>query len=156
MSLNSLCSCEEKRRLRVRAEGAGAGVGGLWACGCQHCSAGVKVSRGGGRGCPLLWTPRGVFSPLSAQCIVFDYDSKGKHDFIGEFYTTFEELQKATGGNKVGAGGGRGGGRWLEGHTQGAAVLLLVSPAPRSHRPVRWGRCGEDRRKVGVSWQVSG
>uniref|UniRef100_A0A8D2J049 C2 domain-containing protein n=1 Tax=Varanus komodoensis TaxID=61221 RepID=A0A8D2J049_VARKO len=36
------------------------------------------------------------------QCVVFDYDSRGKHDFIGEFYTTFEEMQKATGGNKVG------------------------------------------------------
>ncbi|XP_058011108.1 copine-7 isoform X5 [Ahaetulla prasina] len=50
VSLNSLCSCEEKRKLR---------------------------------------------------CVVFDYDSRGKHDFIGEFYTTFEEMQKATGGNKI-------------------------------------------------------
>uniref|UniRef100_A0A8C5WTE0 Copine 7 n=1 Tax=Laticauda laticaudata TaxID=8630 RepID=A0A8C5WTE0_LATLA len=50
VSLNSLCSCEEKRKLR---------------------------------------------------CVVFDYDSRGKHDFIGEFHTTFEEMQKATGGNKV-------------------------------------------------------
>lgn len=40
------------------------------------------------------------------QCVVLDYDSRGKHDFIGEFYTTFEEMQKATGGNKVGAQGG--------------------------------------------------
>lgn len=40
------------------------------------------------------------------QCVVFDYDSRGKHDFIGEFFTTFEEMQKATGGNKVGAQGG--------------------------------------------------
>uniref|UniRef100_A0A8D0GR17 Copine 7 n=1 Tax=Sphenodon punctatus TaxID=8508 RepID=A0A8D0GR17_SPHPU len=51
VSLNSLCSCEEKRKLRG---------------------------------------------------VVFDYDSRGKHDFIGEFYTTFEEMQKAIGGNKVG------------------------------------------------------
>lgn len=40
------------------------------------------------------------------QCVVFDYDSRGKHDFIGEFYTTFEEMQKAMGGNKVGVQGG--------------------------------------------------
>ncbi|TWW68051.1 Copine-7 [Takifugu flavidus] len=35
------------------------------------------------------------------KCLVWDYDSRGKHDFIGEFYTTFRELQKISSGNKV-------------------------------------------------------
>uniref|UniRef100_A0A8C9WCP1 Copine 7 n=1 Tax=Scleropages formosus TaxID=113540 RepID=A0A8C9WCP1_SCLFO len=34
-------------------------------------------------------------------CLVWDYDSSGKHDFIGEFYPTFREMQKIAGGNKV-------------------------------------------------------
>ncbi|XP_045845456.1 copine-7 isoform X2 [Meles meles] len=29
------------------------------------------------------------------KCLIWDYDSRGKHDFIGEFSTTFEEMQKA-------------------------------------------------------------
>lgn len=36
-----------------------------------------------------------------SQCLVWDYDSRGKHDFIGEFYTTFREMQKISSGNKV-------------------------------------------------------
>ncbi|KAF4082832.1 hypothetical protein AMELA_G00132760 [Ameiurus melas] len=35
------------------------------------------------------------------KCLVWDYDSRGKHDFIGEFYATFKEMQQASGGNKV-------------------------------------------------------
>lgn len=38
------------------------------------------------------------------QCLVWDYDSRGKHDFIGEFYATFREMQKISSGNKVSAG----------------------------------------------------
>lgn len=41
------------------------------------------------------------------QCLVWDYDSRGKHDFIGEFYTSFREMQKISSGNKV--SGQRGG-----------------------------------------------
>lgn len=37
----------------------------------------------------------------ASQCLVWDYDSRGKHDFIGEFYTTFREMQKISSGNKV-------------------------------------------------------
>lgn len=38
---------------------------------------------------------------VDLQCLVWDYDSRGKHDFIGEFYATFKEMQQASGGNKV-------------------------------------------------------
>lgn len=42
----------------------------------------------------------------ASQCLVWDYDSRGKHDFIGEFYTTFREMQKISSGNKVSEGRG--------------------------------------------------
>lgn len=35
------------------------------------------------------------------QCLVWDHDSRGKHDFIGEFYASFREMQKISSGNKV-------------------------------------------------------
>uniref|UniRef100_A0AAQ6IF98 Copine VII n=1 Tax=Anabas testudineus TaxID=64144 RepID=A0AAQ6IF98_ANATE len=35
------------------------------------------------------------------KCLVWDYDSRGKHDFIGEFFATFREMQKISSGNKV-------------------------------------------------------
>lgn len=34
--------------------------------------------------------------PLSFQFLVYDYDSSGKHDFIGEFTSTFQEMQEGT------------------------------------------------------------
>lgn len=30
------------------------------------------------------------------QFLVYDYDSSGKHDFIGEFTSTFQEMQEGT------------------------------------------------------------
>uniref|UniRef100_A0A8C4QGX5 Copine-4 n=1 Tax=Eptatretus burgeri TaxID=7764 RepID=A0A8C4QGX5_EPTBU len=35
------------------------------------------------------------------KCRVWDWDSNGKHDFIGEFYTNFHEILGAQDGNKV-------------------------------------------------------
>uniref|UniRef100_A0AAX7VRD4 Copine VII n=1 Tax=Astatotilapia calliptera TaxID=8154 RepID=A0AAX7VRD4_ASTCA len=35
------------------------------------------------------------------KCLVWDHDSRGKHDFIGEFYASFREMQKISSGNKV-------------------------------------------------------
>ena len=37
------------------------------------------------------------------QCIVWDWDSNGKHDFIGEFTSTFKEMRGAMEGKQVGA-----------------------------------------------------
>ncbi|KAB0390519.1 hypothetical protein E2I00_017501 [Balaenoptera physalus] len=34
--------------------------------------------------------------PLPSQFLVYDYDSSGKHDFIGEFTSTFQEMQEGT------------------------------------------------------------
>lgn len=36
------------------------------------------------------------------QCIVWDWDSNGKHDFIGEFTSTFKEMRGAMEGKQVG------------------------------------------------------
>lgn len=46
--------------------------------------------------CALLF-----FSLLSPQCIVWDWDSNGKHDFIGEFSSTFKEMRGAMEGRQV-------------------------------------------------------
>lgn len=35
------------------------------------------------------------------QCIVWDWDSNGKHDFIGEFTSTFKEMRGAIEGKQV-------------------------------------------------------
>lgn len=37
-----------------------------------------------------------AISSLSLQFLVYDYDSSGKHDFIGEFTSTFKEMQEGT------------------------------------------------------------
>lgn len=44
-----------------------------------------------------------VFAPLLCvfQCTVWDWDSNGKHDFIGEFQTTFKEVRAEQEGKQV-------------------------------------------------------
>ncbi|CAO2633760.1 Cpne4, partial [Lemmus lemmus] len=39
--------------------------------------------------------------PFVLQCIVWDWDSNGKHDFIGEFTSTFKEMRGAMEGKQV-------------------------------------------------------
>ncbi|KAL7977739.1 hypothetical protein Chor_009688 [Crotalus horridus] len=35
------------------------------------------------------------------RCVVYDHDSSGKHDYIGEFNTSFQEMLKASSGDEV-------------------------------------------------------
>lgn len=92
VSLISLCSCDEDRKLKVRDL--------------------YKLPKQQEPQFLLVWqrenTKRCCFCVL--QCLVWDYDSRGKHDFIGEFYATFREMQKISSGNKVSKW--RGGAEW--------------------------------------------
>lgn len=109
VSLNSLCSCEEKRKLRVRK---GNGDPHSWGMCTQWLDTPNHWEWWGGQhqgwvqcgvhGPPQPGTAQPWLSRVLVQCVVWDYDSRGKHDFIGEFFTTFEEMQKAMGENKVG------------------------------------------------------
>uniref|UniRef100_A0A8C8RZH3 Copine 6 n=1 Tax=Pelusios castaneus TaxID=367368 RepID=A0A8C8RZH3_9SAUR len=38
---------------------------------------------------------------IRVSCIVYDYNSSGKHDYIGEFTTTFREMQEVSRGKEV-------------------------------------------------------
>ncbi|XP_066483153.1 copine-6 [Tiliqua scincoides] len=37
----------------------------------------------------------------SIRCVIYDHDSSGKHDYIGEFSTTFHEMLQASSGEEV-------------------------------------------------------
>lgn len=80
MSLNSLCSGDETRPLKVGTQPASGQGWGPQAGGSP-----------GGRG----------LSRLAPQGLVWDHDARGKHDFIGEFTTTFKEMQSAFQGGQV-------------------------------------------------------
>ncbi|ELK25335.1 Copine-4 [Myotis davidii] len=78
VSVNSLCSGDPDRRLKVgpTSEELRTQAPGLQ----EAAEAGSK-----------LWL----------QCIVWDWDSNGKHDFIGEFTSTFKEMKGAMEGKQV-------------------------------------------------------
>lgn len=61
----------------------------------RHCEAPAALSQ-----TPLESLQRdpkpGPSSSLFSQFLVYDYDSSGKHDFIGEFTSTFQEMQEGT------------------------------------------------------------
>lgn len=51
--------------------------------------------------CLLLFIFCLLCSSLDIQCTVWDWDSNGKHDFIGEFQATFKEMRLAMDGKQV-------------------------------------------------------
>lgn len=88
MAGKGLASPARPRPLGVERCGMGGGTGEAW---------------WGGGGLPAVPWRRPGLGPQKGrraesralQGLVWDYDSRGKHDFIGEFSTTFEEMQKA-------------------------------------------------------------
>lgn len=49
----------------------------------------------------LIFNFSRLCSSLNIQCTVWDWDSNGKHDFIGEFQATFKEMRSAMDGKQV-------------------------------------------------------
>lgn len=61
-----------------------AGTSGAWPWEGRGCEAGAGP-----------WVRLRSLRSGAPQCLIWDHDSRGKHDFIGEFATTFAEMQKA-------------------------------------------------------------